>query len=111
MNYRILSTTNFVKQLKQLLKKYPSLPSDLEKLKIILEGNPKPGVSLGKDCVKIRLNITSKGEGKSGGTRIITYVKIVNETIYLLTIYDKSERETISPMELQYLIDILSPKT
>jgi mRNA-degrading endonuclease RelE of RelBE toxin-antitoxin system len=110
MSYKILSTTNFAKQLKQLLKKYPSLRSDLDKLKTILEGNPKTGTPLGKDCFKIRISITSKGKGKSGGGRIITYVKIVNETIYLLTIYDKSERETISSKELQYLIDLLSAK-
>jgi mRNA-degrading endonuclease RelE of RelBE toxin-antitoxin system len=110
MSYKILSSTNFTKQAKQLLKKYPSLRSDLEKLKTILESNPQTGTPLGKDCFKVRISITSKGKGKSGGGRIITYVKIVNETVYLLTIYDKSERETISSKELQYLIDMLSAK-
>ena len=57
-----------------------------------------------KDCYKIRMAITSKGKGKSGGARIITFVYILEETIYLLSIYDKSETATISDKELRELI-------
>jgi mRNA-degrading endonuclease RelE of RelBE toxin-antitoxin system len=77
MSYKILATSNFTKQLKALLKKYPSLPSDLQKLKTDLDIDPQTGVPLGKDCYKIRISIASKGKGKSGGARVITYVKIV----------------------------------
>ena len=45
--------------------------------------------------------ISSKGKGKSGGARVITYVQIVNETIFLVAIYDKSEVENISEMDIQ----------
>lgn len=44
---------------------------------------------------KIRLAIKSKGKGKSGGARVITYVLTDNNEIYLLTIYDKSEFDSI----------------
>ena len=44
--------------------------------------------------------ISSKNKGKSGGARVITYVKIVDEVIYLLSIYDKSETDTITDKEL-----------
>lgn len=40
--------------------------------------------------------ITSKGKGKSGGARIISYVFTQDEEIYLLSIYDKSEQDSIS---------------
>jgi hypothetical protein len=58
---------------------------------------------LGKDFYKIRLNITSKGKGKSSGARIITCVKIVHNVIYLASIFDKSEKATITDNELKLL--------
>ncbi len=61
MSFKILTTSNFTKQVKTLLKKYPSLPADLDKLKTTLISNPKSGIALGKDCFKIRLSIESKG--------------------------------------------------
>ena len=65
------------------------------------------GTPLGKDCFKIRVAISSKGKGKSAGARIITYVKIVQSSIYLMDIYDKSDQATISDKELIFLIDLL----
>ena len=62
---------------------------------------------MGKDCFKVRLAISAKGKGKSGGARVITYVKIIKSMVYLLAIYDKSEKETISDSELKQLINLL----
>lgn len=42
------------------------------------------------------MKISSKGKGKSGGSRVITCVKIANEEITLLSICDKSEQADIS---------------
>ena len=70
-----------------------------------LEVNPKQGIPLGKDCYKIRLAIASKGKGKSGGARVITCVKVVKQTVYLLSIFDKSEFENISDEELNYRLN------
>jgi hypothetical protein len=42
---------------------------------------------------KIRWAI--KGKGKSGGIRVIYYWKVSEEEIWLLTVYAKSEQETI----------------
>jgi hypothetical protein len=52
--------------------------------------------------------ITSKGKGKSGGARIITFVKISQTTVYLLSIYDKSDKENISDKELIELLQSIS---
>jgi len=49
----------------------------------------------------------SKGKGKSGGARIITYLQIIHQTIYLLSIYDKSEKENISDKELKALLQLI----
>ena len=76
---------------------------------------PNLGTPLGKDTYKIRLKISSKGKGKSGGARIITLLettivgfteKISEEevSVNLLTIFDKSDVDNISDKELKDLI-------
>jgi hypothetical protein len=104
MNYKFSAILHFEKEVKQLAKKYSSLADDLKQLKKDLLLNPKQGIPLGKDCYKIRMAIKSKGKGKSGGARVITCVKIIKETIYLLTIFDKSEKENITDAELEKLL-------
>ncbi len=84
-------------------KKYPSLKSDLFKLIKQLEANPLIGISLGKDFYKIRISISSKGKGKSGGARVITCVKVIQTIVYLAAIYNKSEKSTITDSELKLL--------
>jgi hypothetical protein len=58
------------------------------------------GIPIGNDCYKIRMAITSKGKGKSGGARIITHVLVKKENIYMLSIYDKSEVENITDADI-----------
>src|ERR1700749_5210508 len=96
MSYKVKSIPKFEKELKRLSKKYPSLKSDFSLLLKSLKENPSQGTSLGNECYKVRMAITSKGKGKSGGARVITCFKILHKTVYLLTIFDKSEQETIS---------------
>lgn len=64
-----------------------------------LEQDPEQGTPLGNRCFKIRIAITSKGKGKSGGARVIIHVAVTNEVVFLLDIYDKSEQENISEKE------------
>lgn len=49
--------------------------------------------------------IKSKGKGKRSGARIITHIIAVKEDVYLLTVYDKSEKEKISDNELQEMLN------
>lgn len=104
MSYSIFTIPPFDKQLKRLLKKYPSLKQEFSDLIQNLKDSPNQGESLGNDCYKIRLAIASKGKGKSGGARIVTHVKVVASTIYLLSIYDKSETQDISDNLLSELL-------
>ncbi|MBD0401489.1 type II toxin-antitoxin system RelE/ParE family toxin [Flammeovirga sp. EKP202] len=108
MNYKIIATEPFGRKLKKLVKKHKSLKADLLKIIDELSENPTLGTPLGKECYKIRMAISSKGKGKSGGARLITYVRIINETVFLLDIYDKSEQATISEKDLKLLIDLLA---
>ncbi|HEY0297905.1 MAG TPA: hypothetical protein VGB84_01675 [Arachidicoccus sp.] len=68
---------------------------------------PELGTHLGNDTFKIRISIKSKGKGKSGGARVITYVITEDLEIYLLTIYDKSEADSVDDKLLKNIIDTL----
>ncbi|MDP2723268.1 MAG: type II toxin-antitoxin system RelE/ParE family toxin [Bacteroidales bacterium] len=107
MSYNLIITPAFGRDAKPLLKKYKSLKADLAGLFESLENEPSQGKPLGKDCYKIRLAITSKGKGKSGGARIITCVKITSDKVFLLSIYDKSEKEDISVKGLNELLKFI----
>jgi len=106
MNYEIVPTDYFDSQVKILSKKYRSLPEDLKKFKNELLENPLLGVDLGDNTRKVRMSIASKNKGKRGGARVITctlFVDVENSEIYLLTIYDKGEKDSISKEEILHL--------
>jgi len=105
MSYNIISSSIFDKKIKALSKKHPSIKKDLSNLIDTIKGNPFNGESLGKDCYKIRMAITSKGKGKRSGARVITCVKVVQQNVFLLSIYDKSEKETVEDKELLILLE------
>jgi len=73
MSYNVKTIPLFDREIKRLVKKYASLKSEYEELIDELEKNPEIGTSLGDNLYKIRLAIASKGKGKRGGARIITY--------------------------------------
>ncbi len=105
MNYKIIASPQFNKEIKKLLKKYVSLKTEIVELGTELMENPTMGTLLRDNVYKIRLAIASKNKGKSGGARVITLVKIVNETVYLLSIYNKGEKDTISEDEIDALLE------
>ncbi len=104
MNYSIETTETFRKEAKKLVKKYPSLKSELVELNNKLEQNPFIGKHLGSDVYKIRLSIASKGKGKSGGARILTQIKVINKKVFLFSIYNKGEIDNLSDAEIKELI-------
>ena len=107
MSYSIILTHRFEKELKRLVKKFPSLKNEFAELITEIMKDPESGIFIGNNCYKIRLAIGSKWKGKSGGARVITYLYIETETVYLLTIYDKGEKEDIKHNELKDIIDSL----
>lgn len=92
-------------------KKYPSLKQELAQLSKLLSGNPEEGTLLGNNTYKIRIAINSKGKGKSGGGRVITYGFTDNKEVYLLTIYDKSEFDNVDDKTLKSIIKSLELDT
>jgi mRNA-degrading endonuclease RelE of RelBE toxin-antitoxin system len=104
MNYSVELTLNFKKEAKRLSQKYPSLKLELNELFSKLEKNPVLGTPLGNDIYKIRIAIASKNKGKSGGARILSFVKIFQSTVLLFAIYSKGEIDNLSDKEIQALI-------
>lgn len=104
MSFKIEVAGRFTKELKRLAKKYPSIKKEYAQLIQSLENEPNQGTALGNNCYKIRLAIASKGKGKSGVARVITHIYISGKTVYLLSIYDKSELDSITDKELDELV-------
>ncbi len=107
MNYKVIPVDKFKKEAKRLIKKYPSLKFELAELAVALSANPTMGTALGHEAYKIRVSIKSKGKGKSGGARVITYVITPQKEVYLLTIYDKVEFDSIDDKTLRRIIETI----
>lgn len=108
MSFSVVPSEKFKKEAKRLSKKYPSLKEELGQLNETLTDKPETGTPLGNDTYKIRLAIKSKGKGKSGGGRVITYVVKDNKEVYLLTIYDKSAFDSVDDKTLKNIIKSLN---
>ena len=106
MKTEIVITGNFQREAKKYLKKYRSLKSELENLYNQLLENPQLGTPISNNSFKIRISVKSKNKGKSAGMRIITHLEIdfvldeVSNHLYLLSIYDKSDIDSISDKEI-----------
>lgn len=98
MNFKVIPTPTFAKSLKALAKRYRSMKADMDAFRKSLEEDPFQGTELTPGVRKIRMAITSKGGGKSGGARVITYNVLTAEQdgkVYLMEIYDKSDAQTV----------------
>ena len=107
MRYKGDTIAPFRKAAKKLVRKYPSLKNELAELGSQLSEKPTLGTSLGNNCYKVRLAIASKGKGKFGGARIITHFYVTGDTVFLLTIFDKTQQESISDNEIKNLLKLI----
>ena len=85
MGNKVIILDGFAKSAKKLAKRYRSFDTDLTKLVGELKINSLLGISLGGNLRKIRLAIKSKGRGKSGGARVVTYVVLIEKTVLLVS--------------------------
>ena len=111
MKNKVIATPYFVSRFKKFRNKFISMDEDIAALEKELLNDPFTGQNLGANLFKVRLSSKSKGKGKSGGFRVITYLMKKLETgyeIYLITIYDKSEETTILKKDLIQLVKNIS---
>lgn len=104
MSFDIIPTPDFKKLFKRLAKKYPSLKNDLQELIGTLKEKPDSGTALGHGIYKIRMAISSKGKGKSGGARVITFLVTDDQEVYLVHIYDKSQLDNLTKDQIIELL-------
>ena len=110
MTNRVTPTPYFISRAKRLMKKFATLEMSLLRLEQELLRNPTLGVSYGSNIYKVRLADVSKGKGKSGGFRIVTYLvkeDVHSVEIFLITIFDKSEEATIKKEQVKKLVQSL----
>jgi hypothetical protein len=101
----IITTKRFAKGYKSLHKRYKTLDKDFEVFKENLMANPQMGVMLEPNIRKVRMAISAKGKGKSGGARVITLdVLHAAGLIVLLALYDKSDRDSMDIREIYEII-------
>jgi len=104
MRFEVELSENFKKEAKKLVKRYPSLKIELSNLFTLLENNPTNGTPLGNDIYKIRLAIASKNKGRSGGARVMSFVKVIETKVLLFSIYSKGDKDSISDKEIEQLL-------
>ncbi len=107
MSYNVKTISVFERQAKRLKKKFPSLKNEIQALINELKEGPTKGTPIGNDCYKIRIAIASKGKGKSGGARAITHFVFKQSTVYLLSIYDKTDIDNLSDKEILDLVNFI----
>jgi len=98
------TTELFDKQAKKLGKKYKNLKGDLNSFVCNFDSIHQQSIIIQKNLYKVRVANSNKNKGKSAGYRIYYYVKL-EETTYLLTIYDKSSVEMIDEALLIEIIE------
>lgn len=109
MPTKINTHPRFERKVKKLGKRFPDVDDVLETLIIQLENDERPGdkiPNIGYDVYKVRLANPSAQKGKSGGFRVIYYVRLADRVV-LLTIYTKSDQPDISPQDIITLLDDL----
>lgn len=104
MSFELELTDHFKKEARKLAKRYRSLRTELEALGEELAKNPTTGTPLGHNVYKVRLAIGSKGKGKSGGARVITFVKVFKEKVFLVSIYDKGQLDNLTKDQIIKLL-------
>lgn len=68
---------------------------DYAELQNYLNDNPNAGDVIRASGGVRKLRWASKNQGKRGGVRIIYYLKLANEQVWMLTLYSKNVKTTI----------------
>ena len=106
-NITISVSDDFAKEAKRLAKKYPSFKQDYKDFLVSIKNNPLQGDEITKNIRKIRMAIGSKGKGKSGGARVITFnilTDVQNGQVVLLLIYDKEDASTVKTNVVKQMV-------
>lgn len=104
MSYDVVEQELYLKALKKLSKKYKNIERDVDNFLLNISSIDDLGIELKSNVYKVRIANSDKNKGKSAGYRLITYVKVKDNALHLIYIYDKSALENITEKELDALL-------
>jgi mRNA-degrading endonuclease RelE of RelBE toxin-antitoxin system len=78
---------------------------DLAELEEYLTANPETGVVIPGSGGVRKMHWGAPGRGKRGGVRIIYYLRLRQERVWLLTLYPKNETDAIPGRILKQIKD------
>ncbi|MDX9796771.1 MAG: type II toxin-antitoxin system RelE/ParE family toxin [Arcobacteraceae bacterium] len=97
-------TETFTKAIKKLQKRFKNIETDCDTFIQSIQTTQDLGINLGQGVYKVRIANSDKKSGKSSGYRLISYLKLVDNRLYLMYIYDKSDFDTVSENTIDELI-------
>lgn len=100
----IKDTETFNKAVKRLKKRFRTIEKDCQTFIDSIATDEDLGIHLGNGVYKVRIPNSDKQSGKSGGYRLISYLKLIDNALYLMYIYDKSDLDNVSENEIDQLI-------
>lgn len=103
-NLQIIKADTYNKAIKKLKKRFLHIENDIDLFFEQISTLDELGIHLGNNVYKARIANSDKNSGKSGGYRLISYLKIINNEIYLLFIYDKSDFENIKENDIDVIV-------
>ena len=92
------------KEVKKLKKRYKHIEKDYIDFINSIKSIDDLGINLGNNIFKVRIANSDKNRGKSSGYRLISYLKLIENELYVIYIYDKSDMENINENEIDKLI-------
>lgn len=103
---QVLATARFENDLRLLRKRYRNIRTDVQPIVEQLQTGNLPGdqvAGVGYPVFKVRIRNRDSQRGKSGGYRLLYYLK-TSQTIILITIYSKSDQGDIAATEIQDIL-------
>jgi len=104
MKLIVIEQNLYKKAVKKLSKKYSNIFDDVDEFLNSIKTKEDLGIELKSNVYKVRIKNSNKNRGKSGGYRLISYLKIVDNELHLLYIYDKSQIVNLTEKEIDNLI-------
>ncbi len=99
---KIIRSSHFESECSSLKKRFRKIEEDI----VFFERfcHPELGIFLGSHLYKFRLKNSSIPTGQRGGFRIIGLI-LDDDTLLLLSIYSKTERENITDKEIERILE------
>ena len=104
---QVIASPVFDRNIRTLLKKYRNVREDIFPIIEQLKNGETPGDQISgirHTVHKLRIRNSNNQKGKSGGYRLIYYLK-TSTHILLLTIYSKSEQDDVTAEDLRDIIE------